>query len=254
MFKRIVALLAVAVMVFSFAGCKAENKFASRFVVGATLPVNQTGDVIAKEVAAKYEMKTITSYADKEYKTFEHNGKNVLVRVENSGNVRILFEYPLDTEIIYNAEATKRGVGHIYFTKCDAGAVYKSLCSVYVGAVAAVQNTVVNTPCSNMVMLDVKPKSDMYSCGVIASDNKIMVIDLAKGSVKTEYTCEEIKLFVDMGDKFFGTTEDGGYVETILETADKDHIMVNIIEKNEKDETVKEINFTFNPSNGVASL
>lgn len=255
MIKRIVALIAVAVMLFSFAGCKtAENKFAGRFVAGTTLPVTPVGNFIAKEVSAKYEMKLIKSYADRDYKTFEYNGKNVLARIENSGNVRIMYEYPLDTEIVYNTEANKRSTGHIYFTKRDKGAPYTSLCSVYIASpTAPVQNTIVNTPCSNMVMLDTKASDDMFSCGVIAGAEKIMLIDLNQGIVKKEYTPEEIKLFVDMGDKFFGVTEDGGYIETKLEPLDKDRVMVNVIEKDKNEETIREVNFTFNPDNGVAS-
>ena len=253
MFKRMVALLVIAVMIFSFAGCKTENKFAARFTAGAALSVDPIGDVIAKEVAEKYEMKTITSYAGKEYKFFEYNGKNVLARIENSGNVRILYEYPLETEIVYDAEATKRGVGHIYFTKRDKGAAYTSLCSVYNASSVPIQSTVADTPCSNMVMLDIRSSEDMYSCGIIACSDKLMVIDLAQGTVKYSYTPEEIKLFVDMGDKFFGLTEDGGYIETTLEAIDKEHVMVNIIEKGEKGETVNEKSFTINLSNGVAS-
>lgn len=256
MFKRIVALFAVAVMIFSFAGCKGktENQFAGRFTAGAELPVEPVDDVIAKEVAAKYEMKSIKSYADREYKTFEYNGKNVLARIEPSGNVRILYEYPLDTEIVYDTEANKRNTGYIYFTKRDKGAAYTSLCSIYIASpIASVQNTIVNTPCSNMVLLDTSASDDMFSCGVIAAADKIMVIDLNKNSIKQIYSPTEIKLFVDMGDKFFGLTEEGGYIETTLEPADKDHIMVNIIEKDANGETVNEKNFTFNPANGVAS-
>jgi len=252
MFKKIVALFAVAVMLFSFAGCKAENKFVGRFVAGSTLPADAIGTVIAKEVAAKYKMTSITSFADKEYKTFEYEGKKVLARIETSGNVRILYEYPLDTEFVYDIEATKRSSGYIYFTKRDKGAPYASLCSAYIASPAPIQNVIVNTPCSNMVLLDTKATSDMYRYGVIAGADKIMVIDLMDGS-RTEYTPDKIKLFVDMGDRFFGITEDGGYVETTLEPMDKEHIMVNIIEKDEKEETVSELNFTFNPSNGVAS-
>ena len=223
MFKRIVALFAVAVMIFSFAGCKAENKFAGRFVAGSTLPADAIGTIIAKEIAPKYEMKAITSFAGKEYKTFEYEGKNVLARIENSGNVRILYEYPLDTEIVYDVEATKRSAGYLYFTKRDNGAAYASLCSVYIATTAPIQNVVVNTPCSNMALLDTKSTTDLYSRGVIACSDKILVLDLATGS-STEYTVDAIKLFVDMGDRFFGITEDGGYVETTIEPLDKDHL------------------------------
>lgn len=252
MLKRIVALLAVAVTLLSFAACTGENKFEGRFVAGSTLASDQVGSVIAKEVAAKYDMTTITSFAGKDYKTFEYNGKKVLARIENSGNVRVLYEYPLDTEIVYDSEATKRSGGYLYFTKRDAGAPYASLCSVYIASAAPVQNVIVNTPCSNMVLLDTKPSAEMYAYGVVACTDKIVVVNLANGSC-TEYTSESINMFIDMGDKFFGTTEDGGYVETTLEAVDKDHIMVNIIEKNENEETINEMNFTFNPANGVAS-
>ena len=252
MFKRIVALLCVAVMLLSFAGCKGENKFAGRFVAGAALSVNPVDSVIAKEVAAKYEMTTITSFAGKDYKTFEYNGKKVLARIEISGNVRILYEYPLDTEIVYDMEATKRSGGYLYFTKRDKGAPYASLCSIYIASASPIQNVIADTPCSNIVLLDTKPSSDKYAYGVIACADKIMVLNLANGS-SVDYTPDNIKLFLDMGDKFFGTTEDGGYVETKLEPLDKDHIMVNIIEKDKAEETVNEWNFTFNPANGVAS-
>ena len=63
MFKRIVALLCVAVMILSFAGCKGENKFAGRFVAGAALSVNPVDSVIAKEVAAKYDFDVVAGVA-----------------------------------------------------------------------------------------------------------------------------------------------------------------------------------------------
>ncbi len=254
MFRRIVALFAVAVMAFSFASCSSEPVEESLYVTGAPLPAEPSVSYIAKEVAAKYEMKSIYSYADKEFTTFEYNGKNVLARIESSGNVCVLFEYPLDMEIIYDIEATKRSGNYLYFTKRDKGAAYASLCAIYMPT--CTQITIIDTPCSNMVTLDTKSTTTMYPYGIIATRNQLAVIDLAKGVVSTTYSKApvEIRLFVDMGDAFFKSLKNGAYTETMLERVDEKHIMVNIIEKDKNGETTNEINFTFNPSNGVASL
>ena len=251
MIKKIVAVLVLAATLLSFAAC-GENT--GLFAAGAPLQTEAVGTVIAKEVAAKYEMETICNYAGKDYKTFEYNEKQVLARVETSGNIRVLFEYPLDAEIVYNLEATKRSGNYIYFTKRDNGAAYASLCAIYIPT--ATQLTLVDTPCSEMVMLDVKSTSDMYAYGVIACRDQLAVIDLAQGKISTEYskTPEALRSFIDVGDNFFALGNFGAYTETTVEAVDKDHVMVNIIERNKKGETKNEINFTFNPSNGVASF
>ena len=58
----------------------------------------------------------------------------------------------------------------------------------------------------------------------------------------------------DAGEKLFSLGNFGAYTETTLEAVDRKHVMVNIIEKNSKGEVKNEINFTFNPANGVASF
>ncbi len=251
MIKKIVAVFVLAAMLLSFAACGENTEL---FAAGTPLQVEAVDSVIAKEVAAKYEMETICTYAGKDYKKFEYNEKQVLARVETSGNIRVLFEYPLDTEIVYNLEATKRSGNYIYFTKRDKGAAYASLCAIYIPTTT--QLTLVDTPCSEMVILDTKSTSDMYAYGVVACRNQLAVIDLAQGKISTEYskTPEEIRAFIDVGDSFFALGNFGAYTETTVEAIDKDHVMVNIIEKNKKGETKNEINFTFNPSNGVASF
>ncbi len=251
MFKKIVAVFVLAAVLFSFAACGENTEL---FAAGAPLQAEAVGSVIAKEVAAKYEMKTICTYAGKDYKTFEYKEKKVLARVETSGNIRVLFEYPLDTEIVYNLEATKRSGNYIYFTKRDKDAAYASLCAIYIPT--ATQVMLVDTPCSDMVLLDTKSTSEMYAYGIIACRNQLAVIDLGQGKISSEYskTPEEIRAFIDVGDNFFALGNFGSYTETTVEAVDKDHVMVNIIEKNKKGETKSEINFTFNPSNGVASF
>lgn len=251
MLKKIIAVFILAAVLLSFAACGENTEL---FAAGAPLQADPVGSVIAKEVAAKYEMETICTYAEKEYKTFEYNEKQVLARVESSGNIRVLFEYDLDTEIVYNLEATKRSGNYIYFTKRDKGAAYASLCAIYIPTTT--QLTIVDTPCSEMVMLDAKSTSEMYAYGIVACRNQLAVVDLAQGKISSEYskTPEEIRTFIDVGDSFFALGSFGAYTETTVEAIDKDHVMVNIIEKNKTGETKNEINFTFNPSNGVASF
>ena len=178
MLKKITALVADVAMMLSLAACSGDT---TRFAKGAALTADPfTDKVIAKEVAAKYEMTEIHTYAEKAYKTFEYEGKKVLARVEKSGNVRVLFEYPLDTVITYDIEATKRSGNYLYFTKKDAGAPYASLCAIYMPT--CTQLTIIDTPCSSMVLLDCKPKDDMYSYGIIVNASQIAVIDLRLGS------------------------------------------------------------------------
>ncbi len=251
MFKKTVALFILAATLLSFAACGENTEL---FAAGSALQAEPVGSVIAKEVAAKYEMETICTYAGKDYKTFEYKEKQVLARVESSGNIRVLFEYELDTEIVYDLEATKRSGNYIYFTKRDKGAAYASLCAIYIPT--ATQVMLVDTPCSDMVLLDTKSTSNMYAYGVIACRDQLAVIDLAQGNISTKYskTPEEICAFIDIGDAFFELGDFGAYTETAVEALDKDHVMVNIIEKNSKGETKNETNFSFNPSNGVASF
>lgn len=251
MLKKITALVAVVAMMLSLAACSGDT---TRFAKGAALTADPfTDKVIAKEVAAKYEMTEIHTYAEKAYKTFEYEGKKVLARVEKSGNVRVLFEYPLDTVITYDIEATKRSGNYLYFTKKDAGAPYASLCAIYMPT--CTQLTIIDTPCSSMVLLDCKPKDDMYSYGIIVNASQIAVIDLRLGSPSSySKTLEEIGTFIDAGDTLFAPGDFGSYIETTVEPIDKTHVMVNIIKKNSKGETKEEINFTFNPENSVASF
>lgn len=251
MFKKITAFFAVAVIVLSFAACSVDT---TRLNSGAALTAEPFANkIIAKEVAAKYEMTEIYKYADKAYKTFEYEGKQVLARIEKSGNVRVLFEYPLDTKITYDLEATKRSGNHLYFTKQDAGAPYASYCAIYLPT--HTQFTVIDTPCSNMVLLDTVEDSELYSFGIIADASKIAVVNLKEGSISTySKTMKDIATFIDAGDTLFAVGDFGSYTETTLEAIDDDHVMVNIIEKNSKGEVKGEINFTFNPLNSVASF
>ncbi|MBQ5825014.1 MAG: hypothetical protein IIW48_09440 [Clostridia bacterium] len=251
MLKKITAIFAVVAILLSLAACSGD---ATRFTRGAALATDPFADkIIAKEVAAKYEMTEVYTYAEKPYKTFEYEGKQVLARIENSGNVRVLFEYPLDTEIVYDIEATKRSGNYLYFTKKDAGAAYASLCSVYMPT--NTQLTVVDTPCSSMVLLDCKSSDDMYSYGIIVSSTQITVVDLKLSSPSSySKTLQDIASFIDVGDILFGPGDFGTYYETTVEPIDKRHVMINIIKKNSKGETKEEINFTFNPENSVASF
>ncbi len=251
MLKKITAVFIIAVTVLSLAACSADT---ARLNKGAALtPTPFSDKVIDKDVAKKYEMKEIITYDGKAYKTFEYENMQVLARVEKSGNVRILFEYPLDTKITYDIEASNRSGSHIYFTKQDANAPYASLCAVYLPS--STQITIVDTPCSNMVLLDCPTTSDMYSYGIIADSSRIAVIDLKQATISSySKTMEEISSFIDAGDTLFDTGDFGSYTETVIEAVDKNHVMVNIIQKNSKGETKEEINFTFNPSLGVATF
>lgn len=250
MFKKITALFAAVLMVLSLAACSGDT---TRFNKSTALSSTPVDKIIDGAVAQKYTMTEILTHDEKAYKTFEYEDKQVIARIEKSGNVRVLFEYPLDTEIKYDLEASKRSGKHIYFTKKDAGAAYASLCAIYLPS--STQVTIVDTPCSNMVLLDTKKDSDLYNCGIIATASQISVIDLALGSVSTySKTMEEIHTFINPGDAFFAERDFGAYTETTVEAVDEDHVMINIIEKNKKGETKSEVNFTFNPSNGVASF
>ena len=251
MLKKITALFAVAVMVLAFAACSADTTRLNSSTALVSEPF--ANKIIAKEVAAKYEMTEVYTYADKTYKTFEYEEKQVLARIENSGNVRVLFEYPLDTKITYDLEATKRSGNYLYFTKQDAGAPYASLCAVYLPT--NTQITVVDTPCSNMVLLDTDENNDLYSFGIIADASQIAVINLKEGSASNySKTMKDIASFIDAGDTLFAVGEFGSYTETVIEAIDDDHVMINILEKNSKGETKSEINFTFNPALSVASF
>lgn len=251
MLKKITAIFAIAAMLLSLAACSGDT---TRFTAGAELTANPFPNrIIAKEVAAKYEMTEVYSYAGKAYKTFEYEGKNVLARIENSGNVRVLFEYPLDTVITYDIAASKRSGNYLYFTKQDAGAAYASLCAIYLPTLT--QLTIIDTPCSSMVLLDCKSTDDMYPYGIIVNASQIAVIDLRLGSPsKYSKTLTDIATFIDAGDTLFAPDSFGAYTETTVEAIDKDHVMINIIKKNSKGETKEEINFTFNPENSVASF
>lgn len=251
MLKKITALFAVAAMILAFAACSADTTRLNSSTALVSEPF--ANKIIAKEVAAKYEMTEVYTYADKAYKTFEYEGNQVLARIEKSGNVRVLFEYPLDTKITYDLEATKRSGSHLYFTKQDAGAPYASLCAIYLPT--STQITVVDTPCSNMVLLNTAENNDLYSFGIIADASQIAVINLKEGSAsKYSKTMKDISSFIDAGDTLFAVGKFGSYTETTIEAIDDDHVMINIIEKNSKGETKSEINFTFNPSNSVASF
>ncbi len=248
--KKITALFLLTAILFSFAACGENTELFSK---GTALAKEPVGTYIAKEVAAKYEMTTVAEYDGKEYKTFEYREKQVLARVEKSGNVLLLFEYPLDMKIEYDLEATKRSGKYIYFTKQDSGAKYASLCAVYMPS--NTQVTLVDTPCSKMVLLDSNPGTEMYGYGIIVNTSKLNVIDLKTGGVSAySKTMSEIESFIEVGDSFFSLGNFGAYTETTLEAADRKHVMVNIIEKNSKGETKSELNFTFNPENGVASF
>ena len=249
-FKRIISLLAVAAIVLSLAACGENTEL---FKKGEALQAEPIGTYIAKEVAAKFEMKTVATYNEKEYKAFEYRGNQVLTRVEKSGNHLLLFEYPLDTVIEYDLEATKRSGKYIYFTKKDSGAQYASLCAVYMPS--NTQKVVVDTPCSNMVILDSAPNNEMYTYGIIVNTARINVIDLKSSGVSSySKTLADFKKYIDAGEKLFSLGNFGAYTETTLEAVDRKHVMVNIIEKNSKGEVKNEINFTFNPANGVASF
>ncbi len=251
MFKKIAALLLIAATVLSLAACSGDT---SRLNKGAALtPTPFPDKVIAQEVAEKYEMTEVIKYGDKTYKVFEYEGKQVLARVEKSGNVRVLFEYPLDTKITYDIDASNRSGNHIYFTKQDAGAPYASLCAIYLPTNA--QITVIDTPCSNMVLLDCSAANDMYGYGIIADASRIAVIDLKQATISTySKTMKDISTFIDAGDTLFDTGDFGAYTETVIEPVDKSHVVINIIKKNSKGETKEEINFTFNPLLGVATF
>lgn len=250
MFKKIAALFAVAAMLLSLAACGENTEL---FASGDSLEPDAVGSYIAQAVAAKYEMKTVCTYGGREYKAFEYNDKQVLARIEKSGNVLVLFEYPLDTKIEYDLEATKRSGKYIYFTKQDSGAQYSSLCAVYLPT--NTQMTVVDTPCSNMVLLDAKKDNKMYNYGIIVRPSQIAVIDLAKGAISSySRTPSEIATYIDVGEAFFSLGNFGAYTEAVVEKMDEDHVIINVIEKNSKGEVKSEFNFTFNPSNGVASF
>ena len=106
-----------------------------------------------------------------------------------------------------------------------------------------------------MVLLDTNEDSDMYTYGVIARASQLAVINLEQASVSSfSKTPQEIASFIDIGDAFFSLGNFGAYTETVLEAVDKEHVMVNILEKSSKGEIRSELNFTFNPSNGVASF
>ncbi len=248
--KRITALLLLVAVVLSFTACGENTEL---FKSGEPLEAQSLSTYIAKEVAAKYEMESVFTYGGKEYKTFEYNGKKALARIEKSGNVLLMFEYPLDMKIEYLTEASKRSGGYLYFTKQDSGANYASLCAIYLPT--NTQMTVVDTPCSEMVLFDVGETSDLYKFGVIVKASQLVVLDLTKASAG-EYskTPAEIATFIDIGDSFFKLGNFGSYTESTVEAIDRKHVMVNIIEKNSKGETKSEINFTYNVLNGVASF
>ncbi len=249
-FKKITALFLLSAILLSFAACGENTEL---FKNGTALASDPIGTYIAKEVAAKYEMTTVAEYDGKEYKTFEYNDKQALARIEKSGNVLLLFEYPLDMKIEYDLEATKRSGKYIYFTKQDSGAQYASLCAIYLPS--HTQKVIVDTPCSKMVLLNSNPGTEMYSYGIIVNAAKINVIDLKTAGISTySKTTSEIKTFIEIGDSFFRLGNLGAYTETTIEPVDRKHVMVNIIEKNSKGETKSETNFTFNPENGVASF
>lgn|GEM_PF-4232505 len=251
MLKKITALFAVALMVLSLAACSGDT---TRMNKGTELtPTPFSDKIIAKEVAEKYEMTEVYKYEDKTYQTFKYEDKIVLARIEQSGNVRILFEYPLDTKITYDIEASDRSGNHLYFTKQDAGAHYASYCAIYLPT--NTQFTVVDTPCSDMVLLDTHKNNELYGYGIIADASQIAVINLKEGSASTySQTTKDISRFIDVGNVFFATGDFGSYTETTIEAIDNSHVMVNIIEKNSKGETKNETNFTFNPLTSVASF
>ena len=89
MLKKITALFAVAAMILAFAACSADTTRLNSSTALVSEPF--ANKIIAKEVAAKYEMTEVYTYADKAYKTFEYEGNQVLARIEKSGNVRVLF-------------------------------------------------------------------------------------------------------------------------------------------------------------------
>lgn len=241
MFKKIIALFAVALMVLSLAACSGN---ATRLNQGTELTPSPFSDnIIARAIAAKYEMTDLLEYSGKAYKTFEYEDKQVLARIENSGNVRVLFEYPIDTKITYDMEASKRSGNHLYFTKQDADAPYASYCAIYLPT--HTQFTIVKTPCSNMVLLDVPEDSELYNFGIIADISQISVVNLKEGSA-SKYS-KPIKEISASTDAFFAVGKFGSYTETTVEAIDGTQVMINIIEKNSKGETKSETNFTFNP-------
>ena len=249
-FKRVLSLLAVAAIVFSLSACGENTEL---FKKGEALQAEPIGTYIAKEVAGKYEMKTVATYDEKEYKIFEYKEKQVLARLEKSGNLLLLFEYPLDTKLEYDLEATKRSGKYIYFTKQDSGAQYASLCAVYMPS--NTQKVIIDTPCSKMALLDSAESNEMYTFGIIVNAAKINVIDLKSSGVSSySKTLADLKQYIDAGDSLFSLGNFGAYTETAIETVDRKHVMINIIEKNSKGEVKSEINFTFNPANGVASF
>ncbi len=249
-FKKVVSLLALAAIVLSLVACGENTEL---FKKGEALTADPIGTYIAKEVAGKFEMTTVATYDGKEYKAFEYKEKQVLARVEKSGNMLLLFEYPLDTKIEYDLEATKRSGKYIFFTKQDSGAQYASLCAIYMPS--NTQKVIVDTPCSKMVLLDTTEGKEMYTYGIIVNTSKINVIDLKSAGVSSySKTSADIKTFIEVSDSFFSLGNFGAYTETTVEAVDRKHVMVNIIEKNSKGETKSEINFTFNPENGVASF
>lgn len=248
--KKITSVFLLAAILLSFAACGENTDI---FTKSSALASDPVGAYIAKEVSGKYEMTTVAEYDGKEYKAFEYKEKQVLARVEKSGNLLVLFEYPLDMKIEYDLEATKRSGTYIYFTKQDSGAKYASLCAVYMPS--NTQKMIIDTPCSKMVLLDSNPGTEMYTYGIIANAAKLNVIDLKTGGISTySKTMADINSFIEVDKSFFSLGNFGAYTETVLEAVDRKHVMVNIIENNSKGETKSETNFTFNPANGVASF
>ena len=245
--KKLFCLFAAAALLFSLAACGQEEKPVSPVETATTVK----DQFIAAEVGENLEKTELAKKDDQSYYLTIVSGKQVLCRTDLQGRLKILLTFGENNPTFFTETFERSGQKMLYYSYRSDGDETASLYAFNLASERATK--VIDSPCSEFILLDLPETYEMYPYGFIASADGMKVIDLKAGAASKHYsmTIGQMKIFFVDPDShpavFFGKN----LTTTIADAGDRSHILIETVERKNDGSVKRKWSVSFSPALSV---